>query len=95
MYNYIESNPYSFNKMMNSNEAPVSCLALSRVRCSGSGGRMHRIWLGAGAVAAFLIWLFFFQAALVLVLFAVIVAGIWIWWEIHALKKAMRTPPER
>jgi hypothetical protein len=56
---------------------------------------MHRIWLGAGAVAAFLIWLFFFQAALVLVLFAVIVAGIWIWWEIHALKKAMRTPPER
>jgi hypothetical protein len=54
---------------------------------------MHRLWLGAGAVAALLIWWFFFQAILVLVLFGAIVAGVWIWWEIHALRKAMRTPP--
>ena len=54
---------------------------------------MHRIWLGAGAVAALLIWFLFFQAIFVLVVFGAVIAGIWIWWEIHALKKAMRTPP--
>lgn len=54
---------------------------------------MHRLWLGAGAVAALLIWWLFFQAIFVLVVFAVIIAGVWIWWEIRALGKAMRTPP--
>ncbi len=56
---------------------------------------MHRLWLGAGAVAALVVWFLFFQAIFVLVLFAAIVGGVWIWWEIHALKKAMRTPPGR
>ena len=54
---------------------------------------MQRLWLGAGVVTAFLIWWLFFQAIFVLVVFGAIVAGVWIWWEIHALKKAMRTPP--
>jgi hypothetical protein len=54
---------------------------------------MHRIWLGATAVAGLLIWLLFFQAVFVLVMFAAIVAAVWILWEIYALKKAIRSPP--
>ena len=72
---------------------PPGCSALPHVQCCGAGGPMQRLWLGAGAVLAFLIWWLFFQAIFVLVVFGAIVAGVWIWWEIHALKKAMRTPP--
>ena len=54
---------------------------------------MQRFWLGTGATVAFLIWWLFFQAIFVLVVLGTIVAAVWIWWEIHALKKVMRTPP--
>ena len=56
---------------------------------------MQRFWLGTGAMAAFLIWWLFFQAIFVLVVLGTIVAAVWIWWEIHALKKAKRTPLPR
>lgn len=55
---------------------------------------MLRLWLGVGAVAACLMLWFLFQAAVVVVAFAAIAAGGWIWWEVHALRKAMRTPPK-
>jgi hypothetical protein len=54
---------------------------------------MNRLWLGAALVAVFLIWWLFFQAVVVLVVLGAIVAGIWIWWEVRALRKAMRKPP--
>ena len=54
---------------------------------------MHRYWLAAAMAAVFLIWWLFFQAVVVLVVLGAIVAGMWVWWEIHALKKVMRTPP--
>ena len=54
---------------------------------------MHRIWLVAGATVTFLIWWLFFQTIFVLVVSGSIVAAVWIWWEIHALKKVIRTPP--
>ena len=54
---------------------------------------MHRIWLVAGATVMFLIWWLFFQTIFVLVVSGSIVAAVWIWWEIHALKKVIRTPP--
>ena len=54
---------------------------------------MNRLWLAAALVAVFLIWWLFFQAVVVLVVLGAIVAGVWIWWEVRALRKAMRTPP--
>ena len=54
---------------------------------------MFRLWIAAAAVLFFLIWILFFQAIVVLVIFAVVVGCIWIWWEVRELKKAMRTPP--
>ena len=56
---------------------------------------MHRFWLGAGATVTFLIWWLFFQTIFVLMVFGSIVAAVWTWWEIHALKKVIRTPPPR
>lgn len=56
---------------------------------------MNRIWIGFGVAALFLLWLFLLRTWLILIALAVIVGGGWIWWEIYALKKAMRTPPDR
>lgn len=56
---------------------------------------MNRLWIGIGAAVLFVLWLLFLRTWLILIGLAVIVGGGWIWWEIHALKKAMRKPPDR
>ncbi len=55
---------------------------------------MFRLWIAAAAIVFYLIWSFFIQATMVLVLVLIVAAGIWGWWEFRQLRKAMRTPPD-
>jgi len=51
---------------------------------------MYRLWIVAGLVLLVLIWFFFVRTMAVLV----IGGGIWGWWKIRRLRKAMRRPPD-
>ncbi len=55
---------------------------------------MFRLWIALGAVLLLLIWNLFIKTVMVLVLVLVIGGGIWVWWEVRRLRKAMRTPPD-
>ncbi len=54
---------------------------------------MVRLGFTAAAVVVILVWLLFLRTIMLLVVPALILAAIWGWWEIRALRRAMRTPP--
>lgn len=55
---------------------------------------MTRLWMAVAAAALFVLWLVFVRITSVLVILAVIGGGLWAWWEIRELRKAMRNPPD-
>lgn len=54
---------------------------------------MFRLLMLIAAVLFVVVWFLFIKAMLVLIVVGIVMAGVWIWWEIHELRKAMRTPP--
>ena len=56
---------------------------------------MTRVWMGAGVVLLLIFWWIFARTITLLVILLLVAAGVWGWWEVRSLKKAMRTPPER
>lgn len=55
---------------------------------------MTRIWMAFGVVVLLILWWVFARTIALLVILLIVAAGVWGWWEVRALKKVMRTPPD-
>ena len=55
---------------------------------------MTRIWMGVGVVVLLILWWVFARTIALLVIVLVVAAGVWGWWEVRALKKAIKAPPD-